>query len=52
MKKRKRDACLHMEVFDNLGVPRPDEQKKERTRLEVALELVRLLEELLLQRKK
>ncbi len=52
MKKRKRDACLHMEVFDNLGVPRPDEQKKERTRLEVATELIKLLEELLDMKRK
>lgn len=52
MKKKSKDACLHMEVFDNLGVPRPDEQKKERTRLEVASELIRLLVELLGMKRK
>jgi len=46
MKKRK--ACLHMEVFDNIGVPRPDERNNlDHVKNEVILELIKIIEELL-----
>ena len=46
MKKRK--ACLHMEVFDNLGVPLPDERNNiNHVKNEVILELIKIIKELL-----
>lgn len=55
MKDKRKNACLHMEVFDNLGVPCPDEKEYEyvRTslvkaeRLAIAKNLVKLARELM-----
>lgn len=45
---KKRMACLHLEVFDNLGVSRPDERNNlDRVKNEVILELIKIIEELL-----
>lgn len=43
---KKRNACLHMEVFD--GVSRPDERNNlDHVKNEVVLELIKIIEELL-----